>query len=350
VVAMDDGRATLAHPAGWDWWSLNEVIGGVTEWYLGTWLHMKDNKRDQIDGVTVANNQKVLINTPRKYVINGFYNAVGDGYQRPWSHKFYADYKNLYGAKFKVQKGERYGGRTYFFAVDVDATTLGTGGMASESGIAARSLAFHEEPTDADVAVMAEGERTIANAIKVSNNYSAGKSTIGGVTAGTNPTFTGTVTLERNVTLEGPANGKVAFTGTITGDGDVIGEGAGTVDLTEATLQLSNTNCIALAGGTLQLTTGQVDDNQLKWIRRGEGTADSTGVLVVNGNLDLTNAKFENFALIDDPTQEHEIKIAEATGGITLPTRSINKRWRLVQREGSVYAKAQIPGLMIMVK
>ena len=353
VVALDDGSGINSHPAGWNWWSLSETpAGGSTIWYSGTWLHFLDDKHPtSIDGVTISNNQKILINSPDKKSSNGFWIVKGDGYQRPWEQKLYSDYRGLYGTKFKVTGGNKYGGKTFFFAIDVASTKL-SGWMDSTAGkqYTERSLAFHEEPTDADVAVMTEGAVTIANDIEVTRNYSAGKSTIGGVSAAVSG-FSGDVTLAKSVTLSAAEGGQVNFTGAFSGDGDIIAEGAGTVDLTAATVSTASTNGIALAGGTLKLTSAQTSAKGLKWIRRVDGASDSTGVLTVDGNLDLTHATFEGFTFNDETDTEHALKIAEATGSILLPEKMrINKRWTLFVDNGSVYAKAAIPGLMIRIK
>ena len=353
VVALDDGSGIGSHPAGWGWWSLNETpAGGSTIWYSGTWLHFNDNKHpESIDGVPIANNQKILINSPDKKAANGFWTVAADSYKRPWEYKQYPDYKGLYGTKFKVTGGNKYGGKTFFFAIDVASTKL-SGVMDATAGnkITARSLAFHEEPTDADVAVMTEGAVTIANDIEVTRNYSAGKSTIGGVSAAVSG-FSGDVTLAKSVTLSAAAGGQVNFTGAFSGDGDIIAEGAGTVDLTGATVSTASTNVIALAAGTLKLTSAQTSAKGLKWIRRVNGASDSTGVLSVDGNLDLTHATFEGFTFDDETDTEHALKIAEATGSIYLPEKMrINKRWTLFVDNGSVCAKAAIPGLMIRIK
>ena len=353
VVALDDGSGIGSHPAGWGWLSLNETpAGGSTICYSGTWLHFNDNKHpESIDGVPIANNQKILINSPDKKAANGFWTVAADSYKRPWEYKQYPDYQGLYGTKFKVTGGNKYGGKTFFFAIDVASTKL-SGVMDATVGnnVTARSLAFHEEPTDAEVAVMTEGSVTIANDIEVTRNYSAGKSTIGGVSAAVSG-FAGDVTLAKSVTLSAAEGGQVNFTGTFSGDGDIVAEGAGTVDLTGATVSTASTNVIALAAGTLKLTSAQTSAKGLKWIRRVTGASDSTGVLSVDGNLDLTHATFEGFTFDDKTDTNHALKIAEATGAIYLPEKMrINKCWKLFVDNGSVYAKTAIPGLMVLIK
>lgn len=110
------------------------------------------------------------------------------------------------GFKVKVLEGNEYGGKTFMFAPGAyasTATACGAGNAVLDSYVA-----------NPDVKVLAKGGVTIANAINVTDNKSTGISAIGAADASA-VTFSGTITLAKDVVFEAAAGSVVNISGDI---------------------------------------------------------------------------------------------------------------------------------------
>ncbi|MDP3849270.1 MAG: autotransporter-associated beta strand repeat-containing protein [Luteolibacter sp.] len=102
----------------------------------------------------------------------------------------------------------------------------------------------------ADVAILTNGPHTISRDITVTNNLSSGKSILGGNTADSS-TFTGAITLARDLTVTAASGGTVEFFGALTGTGfGVTKEGPGKVIFTDPK---AYTGATAINEGTLEI-------------------------------------------------------------------------------------------------
>jgi len=108
---------------------------------------------------------------------------------------------------------------------------------------------FFADVTNPDVAMLANGAYTVARNIDVTNNQSVGKSILGGNSAHSS-TFSGLVSLYKNLTLTAASGGSVDFPGDITGAYGVTKEGTGAVVWSAAK---SYTGATAVTAGTLEV-------------------------------------------------------------------------------------------------
>ena len=190
-----------------------------------------------IDGQTLAAGDRVLVkdgitvsgSSGTRY--NGIYQVIDSTHwQRTTDFDQAAAGEIAAGARVSVTSGTANGGKAW---------SLYTTNTSGNITLNTSTLPFYRDlssPTS-DVAVLASGARTIANNIIVTNNLaSTGNSTIGGSTADVS-SFTGTVTLNKNVSLTAASGGRVNFTNTIddgAGSFALNKIGAGIVSLTGA--------------------------------------------------------------------------------------------------------------------
>ena len=182
------------------------------------------------------------------------------------------DYANyLAGARVVVTNGTEYGGRAFM----VQSGTTGSSGKIA---------CVNDEP-DPNVALLAKDGVTIANAINVTDNLSDGSSSIGGYDD-TVCTFSGAITLARNVTFRSAPGGVVRLAGSIADAGETLHpfafSGTGTVELptgtdmngravsfpglTDAALDATGTTACTLVTAAGGLTTADIAPPPLsKW-------------------------------------------------------------------------------------
>jgi len=252
-----------------------------------------------IDGVSYAKDDVVAVNAVESLYeggtsLNGVWkvmNADRTVWQRvDWLDED-SEVKNGHGIRIQVEEGAKFGGRSFFFAMHEDIAHTGSGNyftFATASWL--RYLCFHDEAAnEPDVGFMAEGARTIANSIDVTENFSSGKSAIGGTTAD-EATFSGTVTCYKDeLTVSAVEGGKVTFSGNVTNANvatTLVKEGAGEVVLSPAsgkTLKLDGG--IVVKEGALTAPAAFVAGKTNLGFVRANGTA---GTLNVAGDCDLT--------------------------------------------------------------
>lgn len=339
----------------------NTTIDGVT--YYGKTITLSGAKT--VDGVRVQPGDFVLVAVPLMAAYNGVWRVVSDTqWQRVDGLDDVDDVIASRGLRVKVREGGTFGGTAHFMVTDPLHFRCSTQferditneRMSSTYGVPI----FHPEAAyEPDVALLTGAAVTITNAVEVTDNKSAGTSTIGGATAASS-CFSGPVRLAKSVHLAAVEGGTVSFTGAFTGAGDLIGDGAGTVDLTSATLGMDATNGVLAAGGTLQVTAAQLAGRPLGWIRRafgeGEGWRESTGQLAVEGNLDLRARTLvcAGFEPDDDHPEVRSLTLATCTGTLTLPAQTgiagSKGHWKFVADGHTLLARQSTPGLAILFR
>ena len=154
------------------------------------------------------------------------------------------------GSRVHVTNGNTCAGFDFELApVNINTGVIWTINSPAGTGAIAAPVVFVPDVGNPNVAILTNGAYTIARAINVTNNQSTGKSTLGGNTADAS-TFSGLVTLSKNVSLTAAASGMVTFSGDITGSNNVTKEGLGTVKLTTAK---SYTGTTSVTAGTLEV-------------------------------------------------------------------------------------------------
>ncbi len=290
---------------------------------------------DTIDGVTYAKDDIVVVNAVRSCDregphLNGVWKVMNEErtvWQRvDWLDED-ADVKYGHGIRIQVEAGDKFGGRSFFFAMHEDFAHPNSGNyftFATSSWL--QYLCFHDEAAnEPDVGFMAEGARTIANNIDVTENLSGGKSVIGGTTAD-EATFTGAVTCYKNeLTVSAVQGGKVTFSGHVTNTVNVattlVKEGAGEVVLSPAAnRKLKLDGDIHVKEGTLTVPAAFVSGKSNFGFSRADGTA---GTLNVVGDCDLTGKTLVLTGFDEKPSENESKRVVliTSTGMLSgLPT------------------------------
>jgi len=125
------------------------------------------------------------------------------------------------------------------WTLNSDGTTAGTFGP----------IAFVADVGNPNVGILTNGAYTIGRPINVTNNQSSGTSSLGGNTANAS-TFSGLVTLSKDLSLTAASSGTVTFSGDITGSNNVNKVGSGTVKFSTAK---SYTGTTTVSAGTLEV-------------------------------------------------------------------------------------------------
>lgn len=318
-----------------------------------------------VDGITVAPGDYVLNVYPGRTGFPGLWKVVSDTeWQRPDELDEVEEVIALHGMRVRVKEGATFGGTAHFLVTDP------THFRASNQYVAQQyqerlshelgAPVFHPETvSEPDVALLTGAAVTITNAIVVTDNHSAGTSTIGGKTAGASA-FSGPVALAKDVALAAAEGGTVSFTGTFSGNGWIVGDGVGVVDLTAATLA-TETGCgVRLKGGTLKVRAAQLAARPLGWTRTVAGTdadwTETTGVLSVEGDLDLRGRalSFAGFEKDDAHVASRTLTLATCTGTLTLPsTKQIvgsSGRWTLLADGTTLKARHALTGCVLIFR
>jgi autotransporter-associated beta strand protein len=162
-----------------------------------------------------------------------------------------------YGQQVRITAGTINGGGVYFQA------QRGTGPFPGTITLNSSPLDWHKDTTHPVVSILNNGV-AINRDIEVVANGSAGKSILGGVNTSGTSTFSGTVTLARDLAVTADTGGIVDFSGNVTGGFGVTKEGSGKVVFSTAK---SYTGATAVTSGTLVIN----------------GTLASSGVTVGDG-------------------------------------------------------------------
>jgi len=156
------------------------------------------------------------------------------------------------GSRIHVTSGTINAGMDYELApVNISSGTNWTINNPVNSTSAATSgpIVFIPDVPNPNVAILTNGAYTIARPINVTNNQSTGTSSLGGNTSDSS-TFSGLVTLSKDLTVTAATSGTVTFSGDITGPNNVSKVGAGTVKFTTAK---SYTGTTSVTAGTLEV-------------------------------------------------------------------------------------------------
>jgi len=318
-----------------------------------------------IDGVSYAKDDVVAINAVQSCYgdgpsLNGVWKVMNDE-RTIWQRVEWLDedseVKYGHGIRIKVEDGDKFGGRSFFFAMHEDFADAGDGNhFTFATATWLPYLCFHDEAAnEPDVGFMAEGARTIANNIDVTENLSAGKSVIGGTTAD-EATFTGSVTCYKDeLTVSAVQYGKVTFSGNVTNTENVattlVKEGAGEVVLNPAgTKNLKLDGDIVVKEGALTVPAAFVSGKTNMSFVRANGTV---GTLNVVGDCDLTGKTltltgFGTKLADDEPTQ---LVLMTATGTLSgQPTVIVDDdRWSVRIKGNQLVAGFGSP-LVIIVR
>jgi hypothetical protein len=210
-----------------------------------TWSATNKPQVATIDGVTLANGDRILVKNQATSSQNGVYTRTTDAV---WTRiaELNETTEFQYGVQATIGGGTTNNGRKYYLFA----------GNTLNAGSHQWSL---EIP---DAALLTGGPVTIGRDVVVLNTTNTGISTLGGNTAH-NSTFSGGVTLNRATTLTAATGGTVNFTGNITANGNNItkaGAGkvvvknvrAGNLTVSNGTLEMSPDSS---AGGTSKINT-----------------------------------------------------------------------------------------------
>ena len=199
----------------------------------------------------------------------------------------------LPGARILVTDGVEYAGRA--FMATKSATNTSKGFIPGVNDV-----------PDPDVAVLAQGARTITNSIVVADNLSAGERIIGGATADFS-VFTGDISLQTNVAFSAPAGGRVTCSGAITGTGDIIKDGAGEVVLTGGVS--TTAGGFVIRQGRLDVASADLAGRPITWV-----VGETSGVLAISGDCSLATAdvSLQTDGQLD---REREYVLATCTSG-----------------------------------
>lgn len=316
-----------------------------------------------VDGVTVRPGDYVLNISPLWKNVQGIWKVVSDTeWQRPDELDEVADIIARHGMRVQVAEGATFGGTAHFLVTDPTHFRVSTQyysvreRLSDPFGVPI----FHPE-ADAEpaVALLTGAAVTITNAVVVTDNHSSGDATIGGKTAEASA-FSGPVSLARDVVLAAAAGGTVSFTGTFTGNGWVVGGGAGVVDLTAATLGTADGAGVRMRSGTLRVCAAQLAARPLGWTRTtagdGEDWTEATGVLAVEGDLDLRGRAlaFAGFEKEEAHVESRTLTLATCTGALTLPaTKQIagsSGRWTLLADGTTLKARHALTGCVLIFR
>ena len=318
-----------------------------------------------IDGVSYAKNDVVVINAVQSCdrdgpALNGVWKVMNDE-RTVWQRVDWLDedseVKYGHGIRIKVEDGTKFGGRSFFFAMHEDFAHTGSGNHFTFADNAwLPYLCFHDEATnEPDVGFMAEGARTIANNIDVTENLSAGKSVIGGTTADES-TFTGTVSCYKNeLTVSAVQGGKVTFSGNVTNANNVattlVKEGLGEVVLSPAANKaLKLDGDILIREGSLTVPAAFVSGKPGFGFVRANGT---TGTLNVIGDCDLTGKTLVLTGFAAKPSEDEPTQLVLMTATGTLsgqPTVTAHSdRWN-IKVKGNQLVAGLASGLVITVQ
>ena len=186
---------------GWQYYGIKQVEG--------VWTISK-NLPFRFDGLTLAAGDR-FFHSPNDSAAGCIYVMTSDSTFVKATDVTYAE-----GLRIHVTEGNNFGGKTVYLA----RGTTATGGTVLE------------DVANPDVKVLAKNGVTIANAIDVTDNKSTGVSAIGAADASA-VTFSGDITLAKDVYFEAAKGGVVNVTGTVSGSGNVGFSGLGTVRFTK---------------------------------------------------------------------------------------------------------------------
>jgi len=219
---------------------------GTKSWSAGifTWTTAAPTT---MDGVSLSVGNRILVkdnnSNPER---NGVY-VVTDATHWTRSTDLNAAAPFVAGLRVHVTSGTLNGAKNFYLTNGL-ATTAVLNSTAADN-TASMFLFNPDAPSNANAAILTNGPYTISRNISVTNNLSTGQSILGGNTSDSS-TFSGTVTLSKNLAVQAATGGTVTFSGDITGSNNVSAQGSGTVVFSAAK---SYTGTTTVTSGTLQV-------------------------------------------------------------------------------------------------
>ena len=232
-----------------------------------------------LDGVTLSTGNRVLLkDIAWNPEYSGVYTVTDTTH---WTRSSDLNTASAYvaGLRVHVTGGTLNAGKNFYLQTGLWTTAVL--GDNSGSSTSAKFLFNPDALSNIDVAILTDDARVISRNIDVTNNLSTGKSILGGNTAVAS-TFSGVVSLGKNLTVTSPSGGTTTFSGNIIGTNNVTKEGLGTVRFNT---YKDYTGATSVTAGTLE-----VDDtlaSSAVSVCSG-GTLNGTGTLV--GPLNVTGS------------------------------------------------------------
>jgi len=204
-----------------------------------------------IDGVTLSAGNRVLYkdstNNPER---SGVYTVTDSTHwTRASDMNTPANFPS--GLSVNVLYGTLNGGTSYYLPTGLYSTAVLNTTTADSGNVFANAMFYFNRDVapNSNVAILTNGAYTISRNINVTNNLSTGQSILGGNTAASS-TFSGTVTLAKNLAVQAATSGTVTFSGDITGGYGVTAQGSGLVKFSTAK---SYTGATSVSSGTLEV-------------------------------------------------------------------------------------------------
>ncbi|MDP3850398.1 MAG: hypothetical protein Q8Q59_07845 [Luteolibacter sp.] len=176
------------------------------------------------------------------------------------------------GMRVHVTNGTQNANKDFYLLPVSSTASFIIDSVASTTVAGFAPQVFAADVTQPTVSLLTNGAYTVARDIDVTNNQSTGKSILGGNSAHAS-TFSGLVSLSRNLTLTAATGGTVDFTGDIVGSSDVTKEGPGKAVFSTAK---THSGVLNVAEGTLEVI-GSISPSAIN--------VTSGGTLEVNGTI-----------------------------------------------------------------
>ena len=352
----------------------NPTIGGVV--YYGKTVQWNSKPGpDELDGIVTKPGDYVLVAIPYQHALNGVW-LVGEQstWTRPDSLDEADDLIGKLGTRVKVTEGKRFAGKAFMLATNPlyfrCSNQFAVGDERFNSGYGAP--VFHlEGDAEPDVALKtgADGVDLTCDVL-VKDNGSSGESALGSLVEKSQTSFSGTITIEKDLTLTAAKGSILSISGRIEGNGNIVGGGKGTNDISVASVAIPEDRGYRMKSGFLRVGATQLLVKQgvyrdLSWTRVADAdssTGDQTGVLFIDGNADLRNHKMSLEGLSVYQTQgdspsPRKWPIVKASGTIEPPMDVTTPAgWTLVLEnhpedgvDSVLYAQYISPGMFIEI-
>ncbi len=260
VVAPSGGSVRVATTSELNqWWWNNSYSNGVVT--FGTAVTV-------VDGVTLNVGDRILYKDAQAPERNGVYTYTDSTHWTRASDLTSAS-AFVQGLRINVTSGSINSGQNFYLYTGLVTPQFPSPSLGnnSNSGASAMFVFNPDVPSNANVAILTNGPLAISRNINVTNNLSTGQSILGGNSADVS-SFSGKVSLNKDLALTAATGGTVSFSGDITGTNNVTVQGTGTIvfnspksysgttTVSSGTLQVDNTIASSIvnvnSGATLQ--------------------------------------------------------------------------------------------------
>lgn len=318
VVAPAGGSARVATTSEVNtyWWNNTYSAGVLT---LGTAV-------TTIDGVTLNVGDRILYKDAQAPERNGVYTYTDSTH---WTRSTDLNTASAFvqGLRINVTSGTINAGQNFYLYTGLVTPEFPTPVLGDNSGNPTSAMfVFNPDvPSNIAVAILTNGPLNISRNVNVTNNLSTGQSILGGNTTGTS-TFSGKVSLSKDLAVQAATGGTVIFSGDIAGSNNVFKQGAGTVvfntsksytgatNVTAGTLEVDNT----IASSTVNVSSGAT--------LQGTGTIPNgvniSGILAPgvsgNGTLTVSSASFASGSSLSITINGYSSTQLVSTGALNL--------------------------------